>query len=340
MGWALEEVVENQVFVGIDVSKERLDAALRPRDESFKVANNPRGIATLIKRLKKWRVSRIVLEASGGYEIAAAYDLAAAGLPVAVVNPRQVRDFARATGRLAKTDAIDAQVLAHFAEIIQPQTRPLPDMQTRELMALVARRRQVVDMLTAETNRHGRAVDAVNRAIAAHVRWLRKQLADLDAALERAIRNSPLWSEKARLLRSVAAVGSVTVITLLSHLPELGTLNRRQIAALVGVAPFNHDSGKLRGTCAIWGGRAQVRAVLYMCTLGRNPQLQAFYARLIAAGKKPKVALTACIRKLLIMLNAVLRQRIPWNPELATLPSPFSAARGGAVIGAGSIATA
>jgi len=343
MGWALEEVVENQVFVGIDVSKERLDAALRPRDESFNVANNPHGIATLIKRLKKWRVSRIVLEARGGYEIAAACDLAAAGLPVAVVNPRQVRDFARATGRLAKTDAIDARVLAHFAEIIQPQTRPLPDVQTRELMALVARRRQVVEMLTAETNRHGRAVDAVNRAIAAHVRWLRKQLADLDAALERAIRNSPLWSEKARLLRSVPAVGSVTVITLLSHLPELGTLNRRKIAALVGVAPFNHDSGKLRGTRAIWGGRAQVRAVLYMCTLGairRNPQVQAFYARLIAAGKKPKVALTACIGKLLIMLNAVLRQQTPWNPELATLPSPFSAARGGAVIGAGSIATA
>ena len=166
--------MENQVFVGIDVSKERLDAALRPCDESFNVANNPGGIAALIKRLKKWRVNRIVLEASGGYEIAVACDLAAAGLPVAVVNPRQVWDFARATGRLAKTDAIDARVLAHFAEVIQPQTRPLPDVQTRELMALVARRRQVVEMLTAESNRHGRAVDSVNRAIAAHVRWLRK----------------------------------------------------------------------------------------------------------------------------------------------------------------------
>ena len=188
-----------------------------------------------------------------------------------MVNPRQVPDFARATGRLVKTDAIDARVLAHFAEVIQPQTRPLPDVQTRELMALVARRRQVVEMLTAESNRHGRAVDSVNRAIAAHVRWLRKQLAELDAALERAIRNSPLWSEKARLLRSVPAVGSVTVITLLSHLPELGTLSRR---------------------------------------------------------------------KLLIMLNAVLRQRTPWNPELAALPSPFSAAPRGAVINAGSTGTA
>jgi transposase len=340
MGWALEEVVENQVFVGIDVCKVRLDAALRPGNENFDLPNNQRGIAALVKRLKKLRVSRIVLEASGGYEIAAASELAAAGLPVAVVNPRQVRDFARATGRLAKTDAIDARVLAHFAEIIQPQTRPLPDAQTRELMALVARRRQVVEMLTAESNRHGRAVDSVNRAIAAHVRWLRKQLAELDAALERAIRNSPLWSEKARLLRSVPAVASVTVITLLSHLPELGTLSRRKIAALVGVAPFNHDSGKMKGQRAIWGGRGQVRAVLYMCTLGairRNPQLGAFYARLIATGKKPKVALTACIRKLLIMLNAVLRQQIPWNPELAALPSPFSAARGDAVIAAGSI---
>ena len=198
-------------------------------------------------------------------------------------------------------------------------------------------------MLTAESNRHGRAVDAVNRAIAANLRWLRKQLAALDAALERALRNSPLWSEKARLLRSVPAVGSVTVITLLSHLPELGTLNQRQIAALVGVAPFNHDSGKLRGTRAIWGGRAQVRAVLYMCTLGairQNPQLRAFYARLMAAGKKPKVALTACMRKLLIMLNAVLRQRTPWNPDLIALPSPFSAACGSAVITVGPIGTA
>ena len=301
--------LENQVFVGIDVSKARLDVALRPGDESFSVTNNQRAIAALVKRLKKLHVGRIVLEASGGYEIAAASELAAAGLPVAVVNPRQVRDFARATGRLAKTDAIDARVLAHFAELIQPQTRPLPDAQTRELMALVARR-QVVEMLTAESNRHGRAVECVNRAIAAHVRWLRKQLAELDVALEQAIRDSPLWSAKARLLRSVPAVGSVTVITLLAHLPELGTLSRRKIAALVGVAPFNHDSGKLRGTRTICGGRAQVRAVLYMCTLvatRRNPLLRAFYARLIAAGKKPKVALTACMCKLLIMLSAMLR---------------------------------
>jgi transposase len=335
--------VENQVFVGTDVSKLRLDAALRPTAESFNVANNKRGIATLVKRLQQLRVSRIVLEASGGYEIAVACDLAAAGLPVAVVNPRQVRDFARATGRLAKTDALDARVLAHFAEVMQPPARSLPDAQTRELMALVARRRQVVEMLTAESNRHGRAVECVNRVIAAHVRWLRKQLADLDVALEQAIRHSPLWSEKAQLLRSVPAVGSVTVITLLAHLPELGTLSRRQIAALVGVAPFNHDSGKLRGTRAIWGGRAQVRAVWYMCTLAatrRNPLLRAFYARLLAAGKKPKVALTACMRKLLVMLNAVVRQQTPWNPELAALPSPLSAARGGAVIAAGPTCTA
>jgi transposase len=243
-----------------------------------------------------------------------------------VVNPRQVRDFARATGRLAKTDAIDGRVLAHFAELIQPQTRPLPDAQSRELMALVARRRQVVEMMSAESNRHGRAIGSVKRAVAAHVRWLRKQLGELDVALEQAIRNRPLWSEKARLLRSVPAVGSVTVITLLAHLPELGTLSRRKIAALVGVAPFKHDSGKLRGTRAIWGGRAQIRAVFYMCTTRRNPLVKAFYARLLASGKKPKAALIACMRKFLVVLNASLRHQTPWNPEVAARPSPFSAA--------------
>jgi transposase len=350
MGCGVEGgIVETQVFVGIDVSKARLDVALRPGDESFSVANNQRGIAALVERLKKLQVSRIVLEASGGYEIAPASELAAAGLPVAVVNPRQVRDFARATGRLAKTDAIDARVLAQFAELIQPQTRPLPDAQSRELTALVARRRQLVEMLTAESNRRGRAPNCLRPAIAAHVCWLRKQLAELDAALDQAVRNSPLWCEKARLLRSMPAVGSVTVTTLLAHLPELGTLSRRKIAALVGVAPFNHDSGKMRGTRAIWGGRAQVRAVLYMCTLvatRRNPVLRAFYTRLRAAGKKPKVALTACMRKLLVMLNAMLRDHVPWNPELAAiardLPSPFSAAcaSGGAVIIAGTTSSA
>src|ERR1700730_15757357 len=230
MGCGVEGgIVETQVFVGIDVSKARLDVALRPRDESFSVANNQRGIAVLVERLKKLQVSRGVLEGSGGYEITAAGELAAAGLPVAVVNPRQVRDFARATGRLAKTDAIDARVLAQFADLIQPKSRPLPDAQSRELMALVARRRQVVEMLTTETNRDERAPTCLRNAIAAHVRWLRKQLAELDASLGRAIRDSPLWSQKARLLRSVPSVGSVTVNTLLAHLPELGTLSRRKI---------------------------------------------------------------------------------------------------------------
>jgi transposase len=234
----------------------------------------------------------------------------AADLPLAVLNPRQVRDFARATGRLAKTDAIDAKVLAQFADVIRPSPREVPDAQSRELMALVARRRQLVEMLTAESNRRGNIPGYVSGAIAAHIRWLRKQLGEFDAILEEAVRRSPLWCEKAKLLRSVPAVGSVTVTTLLAHLPELGTLGRRQIAALVGVAPFNRDSGKMRGTRAIWGGRAQVRAVLYMCTLvatRRNPVLQAFYLRLRAAGKKPKIALTACMRKLLVILNAVVR---------------------------------
>jgi transposase len=202
------------------------------------------------------------------------------------------------------------------------------------ILTTIASRRQVVEMMTAESNRHGRAIGNVKRAVAAHVRWLRKQLAELDVALEQAIRHSPLWSEKARVLRSVPAVGSVTVITLLAHLPELGTLSRRKIAALVGVAPFNHDSGKLRGTRAIWGGRAQVRAVFYMCTLvatRRNPLARAFYARLLAAGKKPKVALIACMRKFLIILNAVLRHQTPWNPAPPPPCSPhFPAALAGA----------
>jgi transposase len=255
------------MFVGIDVSKARLDVALRPGHESFSVANNPRDIASLVKRLKQLHVSLIVLEASGGYEVAVASELAAAALPVAVLNPRQVRDFARATGRLAKTDAIDAQVLAQFADLIRPPVRQVSDAQSRELMALVARRRQIVEMLTAESNRCGHVPGCVSRAITAHIRWLRKQLAEFDATLEEAIRHSPLWCEKARLLRSVPAVGSVTATTLLAHLPELGALGRRQIAALVGVAPFSRDSGKMRGTRAIWGGRAQVRAVCSTCVL-------------------------------------------------------------------------
>jgi transposase len=335
------------MFVGIDVSKARLDVALRPGDDTFSIANNQRGIATLIKRLKKLQVSLVVLEASGGYEVAATDELVAAELPLAVLNPRQVRDFARATGRLAKTDKIDAKVLALFADVIRPSTRRVPNAQSRELMALVARRRQLVEMLTAESNRRGRVPGYVSRAIAAHISWLRKQLAEFDAILEEAIQRSPLWCEKARILRSVPAVGSVTVTTLLAHLPELGTLGRRQIAALVGVAPFNRDSGKMRGTRAIWGGRAQVRAVLYMCTLvatRRNSVLRAFYLRLRAAGKKPKIALTACMRKLIVILNAVVRHRTTWNPEVARipsdLPSPFSAACGAAVINADVVGTA
>ena len=333
--------MEEQRFVGIDVSKARLDVALRPGDDTFSVDNNQRGIATLIKRLKKLQVSLVVLEASGGYEVAVTSELVAAELPLAVLNPRQVRDFARATGRLAKTDKIDARILAQFADVIRPSTRQVPDAESRELMALVARRRQLVEMLTAESNRRGRVPGSISRAIAAHITWLRKQLAEFDAILEEAIRRSPLWCEKATFLRSVPAVGSVTVTTLLAHLPELGTLGRRQIAALVGVAPFNRDSGKMRGTRAIWGGRAQVRAVLYMCTLvatRRNPVLRAFYLRLRAAGKKPKIALTACMRKLIVILNAVIRHRTTWNPEVARIrsdfPSPFLAACGGAVISA------
>ncbi len=242
--------------------------------------------------------------------------LAAAGLPVVVINPRQVRDFAKATGRLAKTDAIDAQVLAQFAEAVRPTVRPMPDAHTQALAALMTRRRQVLDMLTAETNRLGSAPRRIRREIQTHIRWLERQVAKLDDELRQAIHSSPVWREKDDLLQSMPGVGPVLATTLLASVPELGTLNRRQIAALVGVAPVNRDSGTLRGKRMVWGGRAAVRAVLYMGALvaaRHNPVLKAFYQRLRQAGKTSKVALTACMRKLLTMLNAMLKHRTPWR---------------------------
>ena len=249
--------------------------------------------------------------------------LAGAGLPVVAVNPRQVRDFAKATGRLAKTDALDAAVLALFADRIRPEVRPLPDEETRELEALVVRRRQVVDMITAEKNRLGAAPPSkrVRTAIGKTIKWLQKQLEEIDNDLDGAVRKSPVWREKEDLLKSVKGVGRVMSRTLLSLLPELGTLGRRQIAALVGVAPLNRDSGTQRGRRIVWGGRANVRAVLYMSALAAarsNPTIRAFYKRLVAAGKLPKVALVACMRKLLTILNAILRTNTPWTSEKAT----------------------
>jgi transposase len=276
----------------------------------------------LVGKLSEMSPRLIVMEATGGLERRAIAALAAAALPVVAVNPRQVRDFAKATGQLAKTDAIDAAVLAHFADRIRPEVRPLRNEETQELEALVVRRRQVVDMITAEKNRLSAAPPSkrVRTTIGKTIKWLQKQLEELDSDLDSAVRGSPVWREKDDLLQSVPGVGKVLSRTLLSLVPELGTLGKKQLAALVGVAPLNRDSGQQRGRRFVWGGRAQVRAVLYMGALAAsrfNPTIRTFHARLIAAGKLPKVALVACMRKLLTILNAIVRNRTPWIRETA-----------------------
>ena len=313
------------VYVGIDVSAERLEVALRPSGEAWTLPHRPEGIEELIRKLKRLSPApeAIVREAGGGFveEVAAA--LGAEGLPVAVVNPRQVREFARATGKWAKTDALDARVLAHFAEAVRPRPRPLPDEQTRLLRALVRRRRQPVEMLTAEKNRLRTAPEALRPRIAEHIAWLEAELQGLDGDLGAQLRQTPLWREKEQLLRSVPGVGPVLAATLLAELPELGRLNRRQIAALVGVAPFNRDSGQQRGQRTTWGGRSGVRT-LYMATLvatHHNPVIRAFYRRLREAGKPKRVALVACMRKLLVILNTMLKHGHPWRPPC---PSPLT----------------
>jgi transposase len=307
-------------FVGIDVSKQQLEVAVRPSGEIWTVAHDEAGLTALVTRLQALAPALIVLEATGGLEVALAGALATATLPVAVVNPRQVRDFARSIGTLAKTDRLDAQSLAHFADAVRPQARPLPDAQAQELRALLQRRRQLVDMLTAEKNRLQAASRRIRPQIQAHIEWLQRQLSQFDDDLRALIRSSPLWRETEDLLRSAPGVGPVLATTLVAALPELGTLTRQQIAALVGVAPLNRDSGTLRGRRTVWGGRAQVRTALYMSTLvavRHNPVLAAFYRRLRAAGKVPKVALTACMRKLLTILNAMLKHRTRWAPAVA-----------------------
>ena len=299
-------------FVGIDVSKARLDVALGGAGELFSADNDAHGIAELVTRLRQVARELIVLEASGGLETGLVGELAAAQLPVAVVNPRQVRDFARAIGQLAKTDALDARVLALFAERMQPPLRTLPDEQTRDLRALITRRRELVEMLTAERNRLGSVLRELHREIRAHSRLLEARLKERNRDLDRMLRNSPLWREQEDLLRSVPGVGPVLCAILLAGLPELGRLNRREIAALVGVAPLNHDSGTLRGRRTVWGGRASLRAAPYMGTLvgvRYNPVLRTLYRRLLERGKAKKVALVACMRKLITILNAMLKNR-------------------------------
>jgi transposase len=307
-------------YVGIDVAKDRLDIAMRPTGDFWSMANDAPGIAELVHQLAQLRPKLVVLEATGGLQMPVAGALAAAGLPLAMVNPRQVRDFARATGRLAKTDRLDAQVLAHFAEAVQPTPYALPDVHTQDLTALLTRRHQVIEMLTAEKNRlRATRLESVCQRVQDHIRWLQQELDGLDKDLDHTIRQSPLWREKDNLLRSVPGIGPVVSITLLANLPELGTLSRHQIAALVGVAPLNRDSGRFRGKRMVWGGRARVRAALYMAALTAtryNPVIKAFYHRLCETGKARKVALTACMRKLLTILNSMLKHRQTWDPDL------------------------
>jgi len=305
-------------YVGVDVAKDWLDVAQRPEGAPWRVSNDEIRIAALVERLVQLRPALVVLEATGGMEMPVVGALVVAQLPTAVVNPRQVREFARATGRLAKTDAIDAQVLAQFGEAVRPELRPFPDAATQELSALLTRRRQLVGMLTAEKNRLRTAAKAVRADVQEHIRWLERRLSDLDGQLAQSIRSSPSWRERDNLLKSTPGVGPVLSVTLLADLPELGTLGRKEIAALVGVAPLNWDSGHLRGKRRVWGGRSRVRAALYMAALvaaRRNPVLRAFYQRLVEAGKPKKVALTACMHKLLTILNAMIRHRTPWSLE-------------------------
>ena len=306
-----KEVLTEQrgIYVGIDV-------AVRPGGDRREVSNDESGIATLVDQMQQLNPAALALEASGGLELPLVAALAAASLPVVVVNPRQVRDFAKATGRLAKTDSLDAAVLAHFAEAVRPPLRPLRDAETQALNSLVARRQQVMTMLVAERNRLSIAVMAARPSIEAHIIWLKQELDDLDQGLRQTLRQCPVWREEDDLLRSVPGIGVQISLTLLAYLPELGTLNRRQIAALVGVAPFNRDSGTLRGKRTVCRGRARVRTVLYMGAMVAsrfNPVIRDFYQRLLSAGKPKKLALSACMRKLPIILSPMLKHGSSWR---------------------------
>lgn len=305
------------VYVGIDIAKASLDVAVRPSGDTWSATMDEADLVRLVTRLQALAPALIVLEATGGYEIPVVSALAAVGLPVVVVNPRQVRAFAKALGLLAKTDRLDAAVLALFAERVQPPVRPLPDPALAGLAALVARRRQLLEMLVAERHRRSHMRDStVRHDIAQHVRWLERRLAQTTRDIGRLLETTPAWRVEDDLLQSVPGIGPNTAAVLIADLPELGRLSRREIAALVGVAPFNRDSGTLSGSRHIWGGRSTVRGTLYMATLvasQHNPAIRAFYQRLLAAGKLPKVALTAAMRKLLTILNAMVKHQQPWR---------------------------
>lgn len=311
--------------LGVDVSKATLDGHLLPAAESFAVDNTPAGRARLVARLATLPGVRVVLEATGGYERALVADLAAAGVRTGVVNPRRVRDFAKALGILAKTDRLDAAVIARFGQRADPPDTPAPPAALRELQQLVARRRQLLELQTAETNHREHATaGAVRRSIDQALRHLKGQVAAVEKAITKLVASDDHWRDTSDLLRSTPGVGTVTAATLLADLPELGRLNRQEIAALVGVAPFNHDSGTFRGTRSIRGGRAAVRNVLYMAAVSAvrcNDTIKAFYAKLKAAGKASKVALTACMRKLLIALNSMVKTRTPWGQQKCPNPA-------------------
>lgn len=308
-------------FVGIDVSKSTLDVCIEPEGQTLHVAYDETGISQIVDCLKEVGPTLIVLEATGGLEVRIATALASKGLPVAVINPRQARDFAKATGQLAKTDQVDAAVLAAFAKAIRPQVRPLKNEDTCALNDMVSRRRQLIDMRVQETLRLATATSKpLQKNLNKHIAWLDKQIAEIDHDLTKRLRNSDVWRAKDNLLRSIPGVGAVTTLTLLAKCPELGALNRREIAALTGVAPLANDSGKHRGKRFIWGGRADVRAVLYMAALSAiryNEPIKAFAERLKKSGKPPKVVIVACMRKLITIMNAMLKNNAPWNPKFA-----------------------
>jgi transposase len=309
-------------FVGIDVSKAHLDSAIRPGTKAVaRDPNDPDGIAALVSRLKPLAPTLVVVEATGGLELPLVAALQVAEVPVAAINPRQARDFAKASGRLAKTDRIDAEALAHFAEAIRPEARPMPSAEVQALDALLSRRQQLLEMRVMESNRLGACADWTVRAgLERHLSWLEAEVADADTRLAEAVKASPAWREKDELLQSIPGLGPVSSLTLLAALPELGSLEGGKIAALVGLAPFADDSGTRRGGRHVRGGRAAVRRILYLAALSAvryNPALKAFRDRLSARGKKPKVILTAVARKLLVIANAVIRTGLPWDPTLA-----------------------
>jgi transposase len=314
----------SQIWVGIDVCKDWLDVHIRPQGEIFRLPNSEAGVKELIKQLPvPTKVGRVILEATGGMELTAALTLHQAGFPVVVINPRQSRNFAKATNQLAKTDKVDAKILAFFGEALLPELRTMAEEETRQLKDLVTRRRQIVEMLTAERNRLSAIRGKAREDIEANIEWLNQRLKGMDEQIAEQVKECLLWSEQQQILTTVPGVGKVVATTLISALPELGSLSSKQISSLVGLAPMNCDSGKMRGKRRITGGRAQVRSMLYMATLvatRHNPVIRNFYNSLIERGKLKKVALTACMHKLLIILNAMVKHKTPWRIAEATTP--------------------